>query len=33
VQHHPEAAPGPQDSHYLFKRFVEMMKKTKAASA
>jgi carbamoyl-phosphate synthase small subunit len=25
VQHHPEASPGPQDSHYLFKRFVGMM--------
>ncbi len=25
VQHHPEASPGPQDSHYLFRRFVEMM--------
>ncbi len=25
VQHHPEASPGPQDSHYLFERFVEMM--------
>eukprot|EP01037_Dinobryon_pediforme_P007547 gene7547-biopygen4711 len=25
VQHHPEASPGPQDSHYLFKRFVAMM--------
>lgn len=25
VQHHPEASPGPQDSHYLFKRFVQMM--------
>jgi len=25
VQHHPEASPGPQDSHYLFARFVEMM--------
>ncbi len=25
VQHHPEASPGPQDSFYLFKRFVEMM--------
>jgi carbamoyl-phosphate synthase small subunit len=22
VQYHPEASPGPQDSHYLFKRFV-----------
>ena len=27
VQHHPEASPGPQDSHYLFKRFVEMMER------
>ena len=26
VQHHPEASPGPHDSHYLFDRFVEMMK-------
>jgi len=25
VQHHPEASPGPQDSHYLFKRFVGLM--------
>jgi carbamoyl-phosphate synthase small subunit len=25
VQHHPEASPGPRDSHYLFRRFVEMM--------
>jgi carbamoyl-phosphate synthase small subunit len=25
VQHHPEASPGPQDSHYLFQRFVDMM--------
>ncbi len=31
VQHHPEASPGPQDSHYLFQRFVEMMEKHKAA--
>ena len=31
VQHHPEASPGPQDSHYLFKRFVELMEKSKAA--
>jgi len=23
VQHHPEAAPGPQDSHYLFDRFFD----------
>jgi carbamoyl-phosphate synthase small subunit len=27
VQHHPEASPGPRDSHYLFKRFVETMEK------
>ena len=26
VQYHPEASPGPQDSHYLFERFVEMMR-------
>ncbi len=26
VQHHPEASPGPQDSHYLFKRFVNLMR-------
>jgi carbamoyl-phosphate synthase small subunit len=25
VQYHPEASPGPQDSHYLFQRFVELM--------
>jgi carbamoyl-phosphate synthase small subunit len=25
VQYHPEASPGPEDSHYLFDRFVEMM--------
>ncbi len=25
VQHHPEASPGPQDSQYLFQRFVELM--------
>jgi carbamoyl-phosphate synthase small subunit len=31
VQHHPEASPGPQDSHYLFRRFVEMMEKARAA--
>jgi carbamoyl-phosphate synthase small subunit len=31
VQHHPEASPGPRDSHYLFQRFIEMMAKAKAA--
>lgn len=25
VQHHPEASPGPQDSFYLFKRFMDLM--------
>lgn len=31
VQHHPEASPGPRDSHYLFARFVGMMEKAKTA--
>jgi carbamoyl-phosphate synthase small subunit len=26
AQYHPEASPGPRDSHYLFERFVGMMK-------
>jgi len=25
VQHHPEASPGPQDSHHLFERFIALM--------
>jgi carbamoyl-phosphate synthase small subunit len=25
VQHHPEASPGPQDSHYLFRRFTRLI--------
>jgi carbamoyl-phosphate synthase small subunit len=29
VQYHPEASPGPQDSHYLFKRFVGLMREKK----
>lgn len=29
VQYHPESAPGPQDSSYLFERFVEMMREAK----
>lgn len=29
VQYHPESAPGPQDSWYLFEQFVEMMEETK----
>jgi len=27
VQHHPEASPGPQDSFYLFQRFMEMVER------
>lgn len=27
VQYHPESAPGPQDSEYLFDRFIRMMEK------
>jgi carbamoyl-phosphate synthase small subunit len=30
VQHHPEASPGPQDSFYLFERFVASMQPIKA---
>jgi carbamoyl-phosphate synthase small subunit len=26
VQYHPEASPGPRDSHYLFARFTELMR-------
>jgi carbamoyl-phosphate synthase small subunit len=29
VQYHPEASPGPEDSHYLFTRFVNMMRAQK----
>ena len=29
VQHHPEASPGPQDSHYLFRRFTHYMEQAK----
>jgi carbamoyl-phosphate synthase small subunit len=31
VQYHPEASPGPRDSHYLFKRFVAQMRAFKQA--
>lgn len=31
VQYHPESAPGPHDSEYLFKRFIELMDSTKKA--
>ena len=30
VQYHPEASPGPQDSHYLFHRFTKLMADQKA---
>ena len=26
VQYHPEASPGPHDSNYLFKQFIEIIK-------
>ena len=29
VQYHPEASPGPRDSHYLFKRFTDLMRTRK----
>jgi carbamoyl-phosphate synthase small subunit len=29
VQYHPEASPGPEDSHYLFVRFVNLMRAQK----
>jgi carbamoyl-phosphate synthase small subunit len=33
VQYHPEASPGPRDSHYLFRRFVDLIAAFKDASA
>jgi carbamoyl-phosphate synthase small subunit len=33
VQYHPEASPGPRDSHYLFARFVDSMRKAKAKAS
>jgi carbamoyl-phosphate synthase small subunit len=30
VQFHPEASPGPHDAHYLFGRFLELMRETHA---
>ena len=33
VQYHPEASPGPQDSHYLFERFAKLMKKSGKSAA
>jgi len=31
VQYHPEASPGPHDSHYLFEEFVSMMRAARGA--
>jgi carbamoyl-phosphate synthase small subunit len=33
VQYHPEASPGPEDSHYLFVRFVNLMRARKGIPA
>jgi len=33
VQHHPEASPGPQDSHYLFRRFVNLIRERRKEPA
>jgi carbamoyl-phosphate synthase small subunit len=33
VQYHPEASPGPQDSHYLFRRFVNHIRQDKDMEA
>ncbi len=33
VQHHPEASPGPEDSHYLFTRFANLMRVAKGRKA
>ncbi|NDW07277.1 glutamine-hydrolyzing carbamoyl-phosphate synthase small subunit [Jiella pacifica] len=33
VQHHPEASPGPQDSHYLFQRFFDMIEESRSKKA
>jgi carbamoyl-phosphate synthase small subunit len=33
VQHHPEASPGPQDSHYLFRRFANLVRERQGEPA
>jgi len=33
VQHHPEASPGPHDSHYLFDEFVNQMSESRVQSS
>src|SRR4029077_4387760 len=32
VQYHPEASPGPRDSHYLFTRFADLMRPSRRVS-
>ncbi|MCB0280238.1 MAG: carbamoyl phosphate synthase small subunit, partial [Calditrichaeota bacterium] len=32
VQYHPESNPGPHDSHYLFKQFIDLMADRKAVA-
>jgi carbamoyl-phosphate synthase small subunit len=32
VQYHPEASPGPRDSHYLFGRFIKLMEESQPRS-
>jgi carbamoyl-phosphate synthase small subunit len=32
VQYHPEASPGPSDSHYLFDRFVALIEAHKGGA-
>ena len=33
VQYHPEASPGPEDSHYLFRRFINLIREQKGLPA
>ena len=33
VQYHPEASPGPEDSHYLFTRFINLIREKKGLAA
>ncbi|BFG33486.1 hypothetical protein CerSpe_197600 [Prunus speciosa] len=32
IQYHPEASPGPHDSDYAFREFIQLMKKVKVNS-
>lgn len=32
VQYHPESAPGPEDSHYLFEQFYQLIKESKGGN-